>query len=100
MTPLSTPRSSTPNPATDAQNQERAADEDKLLHYFAVAMQEIGQMEKQVMNLWRQEISALLPEPESADNNAEDPEGSALDYSISPVISLILCYSYYPVYPL
>ncbi|KAG1752981.1 oligomeric golgi complex component, COG2-domain-containing protein [Suillus lakei] len=61
------PRSSTPGLTPEATIESTAADE-ILLRQFATALVDIRAMTSQVLHLWREEISMMLPDTSMEDN--------------------------------
>jgi hypothetical protein len=69
--PVTNPsRSSTPGPTSEMTTESTAADE-TLLRQFATALVDIRAMTSQVLKLWREEISDLLPDTSTEDNMEE-----------------------------
>lgn len=65
------PRSSTPGFTPEATIESTAADE-ILLRQFATALVDIRAMTSQVLQLWREEISMMLPDTSIEDDTAEE----------------------------
>ncbi|KAG1816061.1 COG complex component [Suillus subaureus] len=65
------PRSSTPGLTPEATIESTAADE-ILLRQFATALVDIRAMMSQVLQLWREEISMMLPDTSIEDDTAEE----------------------------
>ncbi|KAI0775843.1 COG complex component [Trametes elegans] len=83
-----TARASTPVPTEAASADSIAADE-ALLQQFATAITDIKALETQVTKLWREEISAMLPDgPTDAGEQSVPPE-EALKHALSKVTSLV-----------
>lgn len=64
-------RSSTPGLTQEATTESTAADE-ILLRQFATALVDIRAMTSQVLQLWREEISKMLPDTSIEDDTAEE----------------------------
>ena len=71
-----TTRSATPIP-TEAASAESIAADDALLQQFAIAITDIKAIESQVMKLWREELTAMLPESTPGDEEGVTPEGQS-----------------------
>ncbi|KAG1717692.1 uncharacterized protein EDB91DRAFT_1259420 [Suillus paluster] len=65
------PRSSTPGPTPEATTIENTAADEILLRQFATALVDIRAMINQVLHLWREEISMMLPDTSTEDNAEE-----------------------------
>lgn len=65
------PRSSTPGLTSETTIESTAADE-ILLRQFATALVDIRAMTSQVLQLWREEISMMLPDTSIEDNTTEE----------------------------
>lgn len=65
------PRASTPGLTQEATTESTAADE-ILLRQFATALVDIRVMTSQVLQLWREEISKMLPDTSIEDDTAEE----------------------------
>ncbi|KAH9858848.1 COG complex component [Lenzites betulinus] len=83
-------RASTPVPAEAASAESIAADE-ALLQQFATAVTDLKAMEAQTTRLWREELSALLPDasPDDDDNEQRVSPEDALYHSLSKLTSLV-----------
>jgi hypothetical protein len=70
-------RASTPLPgAPDGLNSESTAADNVLLRQLAIAISDIEAMRSQMMVLWEQELSVMLPEDsDSADSSRQVAEG-------------------------
>jgi hypothetical protein len=64
-------RSSTPGPPADAPSTGNTAAEDLLLRQYAAAIIDIRIKEDNVLRLWQQVISVMLPEDHNNDGQAE-----------------------------
>ena len=69
-------RSSTPGPSADAPSTENTAAEDSLLLQYAAVIVDIRIKENNVLRLWQQVISVMLPE----DNDDKQAEGSCFKH--------------------
>jgi hypothetical protein len=65
-------RSSTPGPSADAPSAENAAAEDLLLRQYAAAIIDISIMENNVLRLWQQVISMMMPNTNEDNRKTED----------------------------
>ncbi|KAI0633252.1 COG complex component [Trametes polyzona] len=89
-----TARASTPVP-TEAASAESIAADEALLQQFATAITDIKAMEGQVTRLWREDLSAMLPETGPTDDEQSvSPEGTrpplyALQHALSKLTSLV-----------
>ncbi|GJE92723.1 COG complex component [Phanerochaete sordida] len=85
-------RAATPtNQQVEAASPESVAADDALLVQLATVLTDIKAMESQVWKLWREELSAMLPDLSEA-NSATDASVSLEDtlrHSLSSLISLI-----------
>lgn len=73
-TPPTITRASTPVPAGEASSAENVAADEATLRQFAVAITDIQAMKSQVLTLWREEISMMLPDMSDVEDPAL-PEG-------------------------
>ncbi|CDO69140.1 hypothetical protein BN946_scf185042.g42 [Trametes cinnabarina] len=81
-------RASTPIP-TEAASAESIAADEALLQQFAIAITDIRAVETQIIKLWREEISALLPSnPPGEGEQSVSPE-DALQHALSKITSLV-----------
>ncbi|KAG0704468.1 oligomeric golgi complex component, COG2-domain-containing protein [Suillus ampliporus] len=65
------PRSSTPGPTPEATSTESMTADEILLRQFATALVDIRAMTSQVLHLWREEISMMLPDTSTEDDGEE-----------------------------
>ncbi|KAI0373909.1 COG complex component [Pilatotrama ljubarskyi] len=86
--PGSTVRASTPVP-TEAASAESIAADEALLLQFATAITDIKAMESQVMKLWREELSAMLPEASPSEGEQSVSPEDALKHALSRLTSLV-----------
>ncbi|KAI0335101.1 COG complex component [Cubamyces sp. BRFM 1775] len=82
-----TARASTPVP-TEAASAESIAADEALLQQFATAITDIKAMETQVMKLWREELSAVLPDNTNEGEQGVSPE-DALKHALSKLTALV-----------
>ncbi|TFK92716.1 COG complex component [Polyporus arcularius HHB13444] len=82
-----TTRSATPIP-TEAASAESVAADDALLQQFAIAITDITALEAQVLKLWREELTVLLPESSPGEEEGIAPE-DALKHALSKLTSLV-----------
>ncbi|KAG2055478.1 COG complex component [Suillus hirtellus] len=68
---VNSPRSSTPGLTPEVTTESTAADE-ILLRQFATALVDIRAMTSQVLQLWREEISMMLPDMSIEDDTTEE----------------------------
>ncbi|KAI0823373.1 COG complex component [Trametes gibbosa] len=81
-------RASTPVP-TEAASAESIAADEALLQQFATAITDVKALEAQATKLWREEVSAMLPDaPPCDDEQTVSPE-DALQHSLSRLTSLV-----------
>ncbi|KAL6300485.1 COG complex component [Sparassis latifolia] len=67
-------RATTPIPPTEAASAEATAAEDVQLQQFATAITDIHAMQTQVMKLWREELTVMLPESLGEGEDDVSPE--------------------------
>ncbi|TRM69862.1 oligomeric golgi complex component, COG2-domain-containing protein [Schizophyllum amplum] len=79
-------RASTPAPPTEAPSAESIAADDAVLRHCSIAMVDIRTMEVNVMSVWQEQISMLLPEYL---NDDEARPGDALEHSMHNITSLL-----------
>ncbi|KAH9892690.1 COG complex component [Cubamyces lactineus] len=83
-----TARASTPVP-TEAASAESIAADEALLQQFATAITDIKAMEMQVMKLWREELSAVLPDGATSEGEQGVPPEDALKHALSKLTALV-----------
>lgn len=81
------PRSSTPGLTPEATIESTAADE-ILLRQFATALVDIRAMTSQVLQLWREEISMMLPDMSTEDNTEDAVLEAALRTQLEQLSAL------------
>ncbi|KAI4519958.1 COG complex component [Schizophyllum commune Loenen D] len=83
--PVGRSSTSTPAPPNEAPSVESIATDDAALRNCSTVMADIRAMEANVMTIWREQISVLLPE--SANEDETNPE-DALKHSLEQITSL------------
>ncbi|KAL1748768.1 oligomeric golgi complex component, COG2-domain-containing protein [Schizophyllum fasciatum] len=83
--PVGRSSTSTPVPPNEAPSPESVAADDAALRNCSTAMVDIRAMEANVLTIWREQISILLPE---ATNEDETSPEDALKHSLSQITSL------------
>ncbi|KAL1672422.1 hypothetical protein EV122DRAFT_271632 [Schizophyllum commune] len=83
--PVGRSSTSTPAPPNEAPSVESIAADDAALRNCSTVMADIRAMEANVMTIWREQISVLLPE--SANEDETNPE-DALKHSLEQITSL------------
>ncbi|OCH93776.1 COG complex component [Obba rivulosa] len=87
--PSSLTRASTPNPPTEAASPEATAADELLLQQFATAIVDIKAMESKMWNIWREELSMMLPDlMETAEEDTPKIE-DILKHALSKLTSLV-----------
>ena len=89
VTPLGTPRAPTPA-MQDNQSAEATAEEDKTLYQCSILIRDIKEMNTKVFDLWKEEISAMLPFGASEGDGAERPESM---FILTSQYTLLICVS-------
>ncbi|KAG5650522.1 hypothetical protein H0H81_011940 [Sphagnurus paluster] len=84
-------RSSTPVLPTEATSTETTAADDSILRHNVAVMVDIKAMQTNVLTLWQEEISIMLPEvPDSAECDTDGTQAQdALDHVLSSLTSLV-----------
>lgn len=76
--PANLPRAATPNLPTEAASPESTAVDEISLQQFSTAIIDIKAMDAEVVKLWREELSVMMPE--SIDDGSDEnigPEGAS-----------------------
>lgn len=87
--PANLPRAATPNLPTEAASPESTAVDEISLQQFSTAIIDIKAMDAEVVKLWREELSVMMPE--SIDDGSDENIGpeDTLRHTLSRLTSLI-----------
>ncbi|CCL98683.1 uncharacterized protein FIBRA_00685 [Fibroporia radiculosa] len=86
--PASLSRAATPSLPTEAASAEATAADELLLQQFSTAIIDIRALEAQMIKLWREELSMMLPELDLGPEDDIMP-GDALKHALSTIAALV-----------